>query len=38
MTLLVFAQSEPQAKEAKLNKGTIKRMLTNKDLINVSLP
>jgi len=38
VTLLVFAQSEPQANIAKLNKRTITGTLTDKDLNNESLP
>lgn len=38
ITVLGFAQSEPQAIGAKLNKGTITGTLTDKDLNNESLP
>ena len=38
ITLHGFEQSDPQANEAKLNKGTITGTLTYKDLNNKSLP
>jgi len=38
ITVLSFAQPEPQANGAKLNKGTITGILTDKELNNESLP